>query len=179
MEFISGHAGRQSEIANLFTSTFTASEGENEGKLVGGLVADMMQTTPAEDLFAFSAIDNQTLVGAIFFSRLIYKDDERTVFILSPVAVKTDQQKRGVGQRLITYGLEQLREIGVDIALTYGDPNYYSKTGFRPITEDFAKAPLKLSQPEGWLGQPLSDSGHQPLIGTSQCVAALSKEELW
>ena len=58
---------------------------------------------------------------------------------------------------MISFGLNELRGKGVDIAMTCGDPNYYSKTGFQQITEDIAKAPQKLSYPEGWLAQALTE----------------------
>ena len=76
-------------------------------------------------------------------------------------------------------GRSDLRQKGVDFVVTYGDPNYYSKTGFNQITEEFAQAPLKLSLPEGWLGQSLSNQDERPLIGPSRCVPALNKAELW
>lgn len=138
-----------------------------------------METTPNDDLFVFSAYDDQTLVGCIFFSRLTYELDDRIVFILSPVAVKTDRQKTGIGQRLIAYGLDALREKGIDFAVTYGDPNYYTKVGFRQITEEFAEAPLRLNLPHGWLGQSLSGKDQEPLAGPSRCVEALNKTDLW
>ncbi|MEX3007682.1 GNAT family N-acetyltransferase [Hoeflea sp. TYP-13] len=179
MEFFSGHIGREREISGLFSATFTASEGAEEGKIIGRLVDELMETTPDQDLLVFSAYDDQTLVGCIFFSRLNYEQDDRTVFILSPVAVKTDRQRKGVGQKLIAYGLDELRQKGIDIAVTYGDPNYYSRVGFRPITEEFAQAPLKLNQPHGWLGLSLSGMEQEPLSGPSRCVEALDKPELW
>ncbi len=179
MEFISGHVGREQEISQLFAATFSDSEGAEEGNIIRLLVDDLMETTPHQDLFVFSAYDDQVFVGCIFFSRLNYEQDDRTVFILSPVAVKTDQQKKGVGQKLIAYGLNELCHRGIDIAVTYGDPDYYSKVGFRQITEEFAQAPLKLNHPHGWLGQSLSEKEQGSLIGPSHCVEALNKPELW
>jgi predicted N-acetyltransferase YhbS len=179
VEFCSGHLTREHEISELFTATFSVSEGANEGKVIGGLVRDLMQTTPTEDLLVWSTYEDNLLLGCIFLSRLTFAQDDRAVFILSPVAVKMNHQKTGIGQKLIAHGLEDLRQKGVDFVVTYGDPNYYSKTGFRQITEDFAQAPLKLSFPEGWLGQSLSKQDERPFIGPSHCVPALNKPELW
>ncbi|MEM7634662.1 MAG: N-acetyltransferase [Pseudomonadota bacterium] len=179
MEFFSGHISREQEICELFSTTFAASEGADEGKTIGRLANDLMDTTPTQDLFVFSAYDGQSLIGCIFFSRLSYDQDDRTVFLLSPVAVKTDQQNKGFGQKLLAFGLDQLRRKGVDIAITYGDPNYYRKVGFRQITEEFAQAPVKLNQPLGWLGQSLTKKDMVPLAGPSRCVEALNKPELW
>jgi len=179
MDFVSGHIGRERDIFELFSATFTVSEGADEGEIIGKFVDDLMTTTAKKDLFAFSAYDNGSLVGGAFFSRLNYEQDGRKVFILSPMAVKTDRQKNGIGQKLIAFGLDELRGKGVDVAITYGDPNYYSKIGFREITEDTAQAPFDLSQPEGWLAQSLTERDLEPLFGSPVCVDALNKPDLW
>lgn len=179
MEFYSDYNTREQAISELFTATFSASEGADEGKAIGGLVHDLMEITPSKDLIVWSAYDKNVLLGCMFLSRLTFSQDDRTVFIMSPVAVKADHQKNGIGQMLIAHGIENLRQKGADFVVTYGDPNYYSKTGFRQITEEFAQAPLKLSFPEGWLGQSLSSKGERALIGPSRCVPALNKPDLW
>ena len=38
MEFYSGHESRELAISELFTATFSASEGADEGKVIGDLV---------------------------------------------------------------------------------------------------------------------------------------------
>ncbi|WP_199908192.1 GNAT family N-acetyltransferase [Celeribacter baekdonensis] len=107
-------------IADLFTATFTASEGAEEGALIGELARRLMSDTPAEDLCVLTAWDNGMLIGGIFFTRLTYAGDKRTVFMVAPVAVATAHQGKGIGQRLIAHGLDVLRQEGVDIAVTYG-----------------------------------------------------------
>ncbi|MBO6549980.1 MAG: N-acetyltransferase [Rhizobiales bacterium] len=179
MEFFCEHIGREQEITDLFIETFTNSEGPDEGKIIGQLVNDLMETTAKQNLFVFSTYDNQSLISCIFFSRLNYEEDPRTVFILSPVAVKPNRQRMGVGQKLITFGLNELRQKGIDIVFTYGDPTFYSKVGFKQITEEFALAPHKLDQPHGWLSHSLSRQYMEPLVGPSRCVEALNKPELW
>ena len=179
MEFGTRVGGRAREITELFEATFSASEGPEEGRLIGALAKKLMETTPVEDLYVFSAIQNGELVGSAFFSRLIFEEDERTVFLLSPVAVKTDRQGQGVGQSLLNFGLKQLRDSGVDVAITYGDPDYYCKVGFAPIKEDVAKPPLPLKQPIGWLAQSLSHCPVGHFRGESRCVDALNDPVYW
>lgn len=179
LKFTSGHTGRHHDIQELFLSTFTESEGAAEGRVIGSFVDEMMNKTDSDDLLVYCAYDGAPLVGCIFFSRLIYEQDERTVFILSPVAVKTARQGQGIGQQLISFGLNALRAKEVDIVLTYGDPIYYAKTGFQQISEEVAKAPLKLSQPKGWQAQSLTSTIIAPLMGPARCVEALNKSELW
>lgn len=179
MEFVTGCTGREDCISELFFSTFAAAESVEEGEIIRGLVADLMTKTPPEDVFAFSAVDAGALIGCIFFSRLTYEQDDQVVFILSPAAVTSNRQNQGVGQDLISFGLTELRRRGIDVVVTYGDPNYYTKVGFEQISESVAQAPLALTQPQGWMGQSLSSGAMKPLAGPSQCVEALNKPELW
>lgn len=55
MEFSTGPKGREEDIIALFTSTFTASEGMEEGALIGDLVRNLLAGTAEMDLFVFSA----------------------------------------------------------------------------------------------------------------------------
>lgn len=179
MDFRLGHKGHEDDIRSLFTQSFGDAAGAEEGAAISAFVTDMMQTTPPDDLVVWSAYDGDVQLGGAMFSRMRYPQDARTVFIMSPVAVRSKSQKSGVGQRLIRHGLDDLRARGVDVVLTYGDPQYYGKTGFAQISEQEARPPLTLSQPEGWLMQALTEAGAAPLKGPSHCVPALEKPELW
>ena len=179
MRFSTGPNGREEEIVALFASTFTASEGAEEGALIGDLARNLLDGTAPEDIFVFTAEEDGAIIGSIVFSRLTYAQDDRTVFVLAPVAVAADRQGMGVGQKLLAHGLHALRHSGVDIAMTYGDPDYYAKVGFMPVSEVDAPPPYKLNQPEGWLGQSLTDRPMTPLKGPSRCVAALNDPVFW
>jgi hypothetical protein len=96
MEFSTGFKGREEEIIDLFSATFTASEGEDEGALIGELVRNLLGGTAEKDLYVFTAIESGVVIGSIVFSRLTYEQDERIVFVLAPVAVATDQQGKGI-----------------------------------------------------------------------------------
>ncbi|MBK5938165.1 GNAT family N-acetyltransferase [Halochromatium roseum] len=179
MQLSTDTQGREDMIIELFRATFTASEGAEEGALIGDLVHNLLANTAEPDRFVFTAEKDGAIIGGILFSRLTYEQDQRTVFVLAPVAVATDQQGKGIGQRLLNHGLAALRSAGVDIVMTYGDPGYYAKVGFKPISEADAPAPFKLQQPEGWLAQSLSDRAVTPLKGPSRCVEALNDPVYW
>ena len=179
MELSTGCKGKEQEVIDLLAATFAASEGAEEGALIGDLARNLLATTGDADILVFTAREERALIGAIIFSRLTYDQDGRTVFLLGPVGVATDRQGAGVGQRLLAHGIAALRKNGVDVAVTYGDPNYYSKVGFQPITEEFARAPFKLKYPNGWLGQSLKDGQMTPLNGPSRCVEAFHRPDYW
>jgi len=178
MKIATFSAGQSQCVINLFDRTFSESEGLDEGKVIGRLVSDLILTTNERDIVGFVAAQKEAIVGCIFFSRLELSN-EKIAFLLSPVAVDTEQQGNGIGQQLIRYGIEYLRSMDVDLLFTYGDPAFYSKVGFKQISEDIVKAPLKLSQPEGWLAQSLRNGVIDAIEGPSQCVKALNKQEYW
>jgi putative acetyltransferase len=167
------------EIEKLFTKVFSESEGSSEGLLIGKLAHDLMHSTDPEDLYGFIAVEDGQVIGSIFFSRLRFNNSESNAFILAPVAIHTDYQGQGIGQKLINFGIDYLKENGVDLVFTYGDPDFYNRVGFSPISEKIAKAPLKLTYPFGWLCQSLVGSEIEPITGNSHCVAALNHAEYW
>lgn len=179
MEIIYQPEGRNEEVISLFTRSFTDSEGENEGQIIGSLVRHILTGSKRDDTHVFCAGDNGTMAGAIIFTPLDYSQDRRKVLLLSPVAVATDRQGEGIGQKLISHALQKLAGEGVDIVLTYGDINFYSKTGFRQISMDEAQPPYALQYPEGWLGQGLQNQGFKPLVGPSRCVEAFRNPAIW
>lgn len=171
--------GREEAIARLFTDAFTAAEGATEGALVGKLARALLRTTPAGDLHAFTAETDSGLIAAVLFTSLGCADDPRRVVLLSPMAVAPGHQRRGLGQALLRAALADLREGGVDIVMTYGDPAFYGKLGFRPVPEETLPAPLPLSRPEGWIGLPLSEERIRPLKGRCTCAQALNDPAIW
>jgi len=166
------------EISQLFSSVFTDSEGPKEGLLIGNLVLDLINRTDDQDIYGFVAYDDEKIMGSIFFTRLIF-ESAVTAFILSPVAIDTGYQGQGVGQKMINFGITYLKEKGVSLLFTYGDPRFYSKVGFGCVAEKTARAPMPLTQPEGWLCQSLFGHEIKPIAGSSRCVDALNKPEYW
>lgn len=178
-EVTSDWRGREDEIAELFRRTFAASEGAEEGAAVGRLARDLLATTPEADLRVFLAEEGGVLAGCILFTRLVYPKDGRSVFLLSPVAVAPEMQGKGLGQRLIAHGLRALRSEGAEVAVTYGDPAFYAKVGFAPVSAAQVAPPQPLGQPEGWLAQALHGEALGPLEGPSRCAPALDDPAYW
>ena len=118
------------QIISVFHNSFSASECGSEVALIHRLIEHLLENTPEPDIFIFAALHHDTVVGCAIFSRLTYSDDARNVFILSPMAVHPDHQKKGIGQALLRESIAALRKDGIDILMTYGDPNYYGKLGF-------------------------------------------------
>ena len=154
-----------------------------DGVSVEALAEDLVVSTPAVDICGFVALDGEEVVATIIFSRLTIEESRSSSslsFLLSPVAVHTSYQGRGIGQGLIRFGLESLKTEGVKCVITYGDPGFYGKVGFRAISPDQVQPPFPLSQPLGWLGQNLVDAdGIDSLKGKCRCVSAFNDPRYW
>nr|WP_086940746.1 N-acetyltransferase [Thaumasiovibrio occultus] len=168
-----------SQLPALFAATFTDSEGEAEGEMLRALSSDLLSTTGAEELRIFVAKHADQLVGCVLFSALNFEPASTRAMLLSPMAISTAHQGKGAGQGLIRFGLAQLRSESVELVLTYGDPQFYSRVGFAQITEEQAAAPQPLSYPHGWLGLTLNGGAFPHVEGPSRCVAALDKPDFW
>jgi len=168
----------EEKIKQLFTDVFTESENPAEGTLIGNLVEELQKTTKPEDIFCFVAIDKNEIIASIFFTRFT-TETNLNAFILSPVAVATQHQKKGIGQNLIKFAIDYLKQNNVELLLTYGDPDFYSKISFKNISEEIIKAPLKLTYPNGWLAQSLISEKISPINGSTMCVKALMDQKYW
>ena len=178
MEFKILDKSAQKPVSCLFTSVFSSSEGENEGQLIGELASALSSDIDNHKIICLGAYNNATLIGAIFFTRLYFKQPIE-VYLLAPVAVSTHHQGKGIGQALIKYGLDEMKNRSVDVVTTYGDPSFYSKLGFQALSENVIKAPFKLSMPKGWLGRSLTATPVPTTNERPACVEAFNNSAYW
>ncbi|MDO9131548.1 GNAT family N-acetyltransferase [Hydrogenophaga sp.] len=168
----------QDEVTSLFASVFSSSEGEKEGALIGGLASALAARIDNQEVICMGAFAKGDLTGLIFFTRLRF-DDPIYAYLLSPVAVSTSHQRKGIGQALIRFGLEVLKNRAVELVVTYGDPAFYAKVGFRALSEEVIRAPQPLSMPEGWLGQSLSGEDIPIQKCRPACVQEFADSAFW
>jgi predicted N-acetyltransferase YhbS len=168
----------QAEIATLFRDVFTASEGEKEGELIGHLAAELAAGIDHQDILCYGTHADGALVGSLFFTRLQVADPIK-IYMLAPMAVTTRHQGKGIGKALIHFALDDLRRRSVCVAVTYGDPSFYSKTGFSRLAEEVIQAPCRLSIPEGWLGQSLTDGEIPTIRQRPACVKQFDNPAYW
>ncbi len=168
----------QEEVASLFTSVFTSSEGEKEGRLIGNLASELPSGTDNQEIVCLGAYEEESIIGSIFFTRLRFNEAIQ-VYMLAPVAVSTERQGKGVGRALINFGLNEIKNRSVDVAITYGDPSFYSKVGFRALSVNVIQAPFNLSMPEGWLGQSLMGEPIPTINERPTCVKEFNDPAYW
>ena len=168
----------QKEVSGIFRSVFSASEGDEEGKLIGDLAFELSSGIDNQEIICFGTYEEGAIIGVIFFTRLRFNQGIQ-VYMLAPVAVSTKHQGKGVGQALIKYGLNEMKRRSVAVVITYGDPSFYSKAGFQSLSENVIRAPLKLSMPEGWLGKSLTEQPIPTINERPACVEQFNDPVYW
>ena len=152
--------------------------GEPEGKVVAQLACDILMDETAKPLLSLVAEDNDKVVGNIIFSSVaITGNAELSTYILAPLAISKKYQQKGLGTKLISHGLEVLTNRGADIVLVLGDPNYYTRTGFKP--GHCIEPPYKLEHPEAWMALELKPGMLAKAKGVAQCATSLGSPEHW
>ncbi len=178
IEFAKFNGDQNSEVISLFQKTFSDSEGDKEGLIISDLVSKLLSETAEADIHVFIAMLGNRIVGCSIFSTMTFNHPVKA-FILSPMAVDSDYQGRGIGKALIQFSIENLKNKNVDFVFTYGDTNFYSKSGFKNVSDKKIPPPFPLEYPEGWLGQSLGNKNIDDLEGQFQCVEPLNREDLW
>ena len=116
----------------LVEAVFTEHDGPEEGRTVRRLAEEIRAKAyyvPELELVMTDAADD--VVGYAMFSRFPLEGKyDRELLLLSPVAVRTDLQRRHISKKLIEYGFERARELGFKAVLVEGDPRNYRARGF-------------------------------------------------
>ena len=106
----------------------------NEAAFGGLEEADLVDKLRADGdaLLSLVAELEERIVGHVLFSRMWIETSSGLVaaVALAPMAVLPEQQRRGIGGRLIRSGLDLLRGGGERIVIVVGHPGYYPRFGF-------------------------------------------------
>jgi putative acetyltransferase len=164
------------EIRGIHLSAFPETESEIIAKLAVNLLLE--ETTPPTVSLVAEA--DGVAVGHVAFSPVaIHSKEDFRGYILAPLAVRPDYQKRGIGSRLVESGRQRLSELGAGILFVYGDPRYYGRFGFSVEAAGGYVPPYTLRYPTGWQGIVLRDFGAARSPARIACVASLRNPALW
>jgi putative acetyltransferase len=83
---------------------------------------------------ALVADDDGEVVGHVMFTRAELLDGT-SILMLSPLAVRPDRQRTGIGTALVREGLRISAERAEPLVIVEGDPRYYSRFGFVAASE--------------------------------------------
>ena len=164
----------KARIRNIHQQAF----GDAEGKTIAELAIDLIEDKTAYPKLSLVAEIDSKIVGHIIFTAIkIEADSAAGGYILAPLAVAPNFQGTGVGTALITRGLQILEQRDAGFVLVLGDPNYYSRTGFKAGHK--LKPPYELEYPEAWMARELKIGVLEKIEGSVQCAASLNSPELW
>ena len=101
-----------------------------------GELLDLQRTSWSwrDDLAFVAVLDDEVAAFVLFTPGFVDAADRVVdVLVLSPVGVRPDLQRAGIGRQLITEALDQLgrRPDAVPLVFLEGIPSYYPKLGFR------------------------------------------------
>ena len=163
-------------IREVHTHAFDKDEAKNVATLASNLLNE--ETSP-KTLTKVAEIGG-IVVGHIAFSPVTFNSSKKLKgYILAPLGVKPEYQKRRIGSKLVENGIEVLTREGVNVLFVYGDPKYYRKFGFNEKTAARYLPPYKLQYPFGWLALALDSGGSAEHTVKVSCVASLCDPALW
>ena len=178
LKFSLSKTNKAKSIQHFFKNVFTKSEGKKEGNVVSTLSFKLAKLIDEKNIIGIEGKINNKIVAYIFLTKLSFKED-CLVYLLAPVAVDNKIQKKGIGKKIIKFGIKYLKKHKVDILMTYGDPSYYSKVGFKKTKVSIVPAPYKLSQPIGWLINKISSKKLNKFKSKPNCVRPFRNKKLW
>ena len=116
----------------LVETVFTDHENAVEGKLVRSLVEEIRgMNTYIPELELIMVDEQDAPIGYCMFSRFHLEGRyEKELLILTPVAVKTELQRRHISKELIEYGFEAAKKLGYKVVIVEGNPMNYRSRGF-------------------------------------------------
>lgn len=165
----------------VILSVERAAFGSNEeADLVSGLLDDVS----AKPLLSLLAFRENRATGHILFTRAVLTPEPQVSLkasILAPLAVMPEDQKQGVGGKLIERGLDVLSDAGVDLVFVLGYPDYYTRHGFEPagVLGFDATYPIPPKNVDAWMVRALRPGAIGRYGGRVICADVLNKPAYW
>lgn len=80
---------------------------------------------------AFVALEEGQIVGHIMLTHLAVQGRKNLkMLLLSPLCVRLDRRRQGVGSHLVRHALRRAQEQGFEAVALVGNPAYYGRFGF-------------------------------------------------
>ena len=138
------------------------------GEHVAGLLDGLRESVAWLDL-CFVAEDAGEIVGMVCYSRAWLDAPARLVevLVLSPLAVRPEHQRTGLGTELVRDTMDRLSDRDEPLVFLEGDPGYYSRLGF------VAGEGLGFTSPSVRIPTPAFQVGSLPGYDPEQMTGAL------
>ena len=107
----------------------------DDGERLAGLVQALDEERGATASLRASLVARDragNVVGHVVLTRGWLDADRRLVdlLVLSPLSVRPDRQRSGIGRRLVEAAVTEAERLGSPLVLLEGDPAYYGRLGF-------------------------------------------------
>ena len=153
---------------------------EGENKIVASLAVNLLSEETSPETFTLVAEIDGEVVGHIAFSPVTVDNNKKLKgYILAPLGVTPEYQKRQIGSKLIESGIERLTIKGINVLFVYGDPEYYGRFGFNADVASGYSPPYELQYPFGWQAMTLNEVASAESISGISCVDSLCDPQLW
>ena len=96
------------------------------------LVVDALRRAGALTLSLVAEQSDGRIVGHVAVSSVSISDGSGCWYGIGPVSVLPACQRQGIGTGLLRQAIAGLRDIGALGCVVLGDPDYYSRFGFKP-----------------------------------------------
>ena len=117
---------------------------------VAELVDALRESWAWVDGLSLVADEDGEVVGHVLLTKAILDAPQRLVYVLvlSPLSVRPDRQRAGIGKALVRAAAEAAAKYGAPLLFLEGDPAYYAPRGFQP------GAPLGFRPPSTRIPEP-------------------------
>lgn len=132
------------EIVSLILRSFKEGTDYSDGTDIIALVEEIRGSKYYIPELSFVAELDKKIVGHFLFSHFPLaatkegaRDEkkETEIVMLAPVSVHADFFRQGVGETMLTLGIEEVRKHGFKGITVEGNYNFYNKVGFRTSSE--------------------------------------------
>lgn len=105
------------------------------GQPVEARIVDQLRSA-CPDAVSLVAVSGNQVVGHILFTPVILQSQSGTTrgMGLVPMAVLPQHQRKGIGSRLVKFGLQILSQRACPFVVVLGHPEYYPRFGFVPAS---------------------------------------------
>lgn len=92
------------------------------------------------------AVKEEKIYGHAIFTRafIVNRGRRFKCLVLGPMAVRPENQKQGIGKKLIEEGFERAKELGFGAIAVLGHERYYPMFGFKPASERNIRTSFKV-----------------------------------
>jgi len=179
MEIRVSKDSERNEILNIHRIAF----GEENGSVISDLVNNLFEDETAIPILSLVAIDKGKLIGHILYTKATITQAEIPIEaqILAPLAIHPDEQKKGIGEKLINEGLSLLKASGTELVFVLGHPSYYPRCGFVPAGKLGFEAPYPIPEEhaDAWMVQELNGNVIGKATGIVKCSKVLNEPQHW